>query len=409
MMKKLIILFVLFPLVSFSQKYIINNNGIDKVNLLWDLKVLSNPPKVIWTDQKSPVHSLLYTSVDYEGKPTQVFAYYSNPDLLNGRPPGHKKFPGVVLVHGGGGKAFKEWVEKWAAKGYAAVAMDLSGNDNEGKKLLHPGPDQDDPFKFQSIAKGNLKNMWTYHAISSVILAHSLLLNLPEVDPNRTGITGISWGGYLTCIAAGLDTRFKVAVPVYGCGYYNESNTFNKSLNLLSNADQQKWMQYFDPSVYLPFAKSRFLFVNGNKDSHYNVVPYHKTYLQVQKNKRTICIKPDMRHSHVDGWEPVEIQHFFEQELGKAAPLANIKRIERNGSVIKLLYWSPVSLSRAEFYYSNDAIATNANRVWIKETAVIDAKRSTVTIAEPKEGFKYGFFYLKDDRNMYVSSEFIIN
>jgi len=29
-------------------------------------------------------------------------------------------------------------------------------------------------------------------------------------------VTGISWGGYLTCIVAGIDDRLKAAVPVYG-------------------------------------------------------------------------------------------------------------------------------------------------------------------------------------------------
>ena len=30
--------------------------------------------------------------------------------------------------------------------------------------------------------------------------------------------TGVSWGGYLTCIASSLDPRFAFAAPVYGCG-----------------------------------------------------------------------------------------------------------------------------------------------------------------------------------------------
>jgi len=37
-------------------------------------------------------------------------------------------------VHGAGGKAFKEWIEKWAADEYAALAVDVSatgGNENK--------------------------------------------------------------------------------------------------------------------------------------------------------------------------------------------------------------------------------------------------------------------------------------
>jgi len=107
-------------------------------SLLWDLEALSKVPDVeILHEDK--VRSLLYHSVDYQGKPTQVFAYYSNPDLYSGKKTGRKKYPGVVLVHGGGGKAFKEWVEKWAAEGYAAIAMDLSGNGENSEKLKSGG------------------------------------------------------------------------------------------------------------------------------------------------------------------------------------------------------------------------------------------------------------------------------
>lgn len=397
-MNRIFFILLLLPWNSFSQQK----------NFLWDLKALHKSPNVEWSDQKSAVRSLLYHSVDYQDKPTQVFAYYSNPDILAGRPSTGKRFPAVVLVHGGGGMAFKQWVEKWAANGYAAIAMDLSGRDGGGEKLTQAGPEQSDENKFQKITEGNLKNVWTYHAIASVILAHSWLLNLPEVDPGKTGITGISWGGYLTCIAAGLDARFKVAVPVYGCGYYNESDVFKKMLNALSPADQQKWMEYFDPSVYLPYAKARFLFMNGNKDLHYNVMPYHKTYLKIAKAKRVICIKPDMLHSHVDGWEPVEILAYFQQVLYRKQELVNVKKVLDLPDQIKLIYQSPEPLSQADFYYTNDLISSNSERSWLRQDAVIDAKKRIITTSQVPAGFKYGFFYLKDSKGKTVSSEFML-
>lgn len=85
------------------------------------------------------VRSLLLRSVDYQGKPTRVFAYYSDPDLLANRPHGKKKYAGVVLLHGGAGWAFRQWVEKWAAEGYAAIAIDLCGNGPEIRPLPTEG------------------------------------------------------------------------------------------------------------------------------------------------------------------------------------------------------------------------------------------------------------------------------
>ena len=411
-MKRLFLLLLLFAQTGFAQKNAVPTIDVRPVkvkDLLWDLKALSKPPELIWVNQQEKVHTLLYRSVDYEGKPTQVFAYYTNPDLLMGIKNSKRKFSGVVLLHGGGGKAFKEWAEKWAADGYAAIAMDLSGNGEDGKKLAQAGADQADDNKFQKIEKGNLKDVWTYHAVASAILAHSLLLNLPEVDATKTSVTGISWGGYLTCIVASLDNRFKAAAPVYGCGFYDESDIFKDPVNKLSPENKQKWMKYFDPSSYLPFAKPQFLFVNGNTDLFYNVVPYHKTYRLVDKALRTICIKPDMLHSHEHGWQPAEIRYFFENVVNQGAPLIKIISVNDQGSEIKLTYQSPVTLSQAEFYYTSDLTSINAKRKWDIKKAVVDPDKKTITITKPQEGFKYAFFYLKDHRNISVSSEFILN
>lgn len=411
-MKNFLLLFLLLAQTGFAQKKsvpAIDVHAVRVKDLLWDLKALSKPPEVEWISQQGKVHTLLYKSVDYEGKPTQVFAYYTNPDLLSGIENSKRKFPGVVLLHGGGGKAFKEWAEKWAADGYAAIAMDLSGNDGDGKKLALAGADQQDDNKFQIIEAGNLKNVWTYHAVASAILAHSLLLNLPEVDASKTCLTGISWGGYLTCIVASLDNRFKAAAPVYGCGYYDESDLFKVPVNRLSAANKQKWMQYFDPSSYMAFARPSFLFVNGNTDPFYNVVPYHKTYSLIDAARRTICIKPAMLHSHEHGWEPAEIKCFFESVVNRGSPLVKVIAVADDKTEIKLTYRAASALSVAEWYYTNDAVSDNSKRTWSMQPAVINPDKKTVTVAKPPQGYKYAFFYLKDERNLTVSSAFMFN
>src|SRR5262249_5262137 len=157
-------------------------------------------------------------SEPYKGKPTRVFAYYAEPEKVNG------KLPAMVLVHGGGGTAFPEWAQLWAKRGYVALAMDLAGHGEKRKRLPDGGPNQDDAAR---CGKNDVKEMWSYHAVAAVIRGHSLLRSLPNVDAEHIGITGISWGGYLTCIVAGVDDRFKVAIPVYGCGFIHENSAWN--------------------------------------------------------------------------------------------------------------------------------------------------------------------------------------
>ena len=51
----------------------------------------------------------------------------------------------------------------------------------------------------------------------------------PAVDAGRIGLTGISWGGYMTCVVAGVDPRYRFAVPVYGCGFLALNSAWSNS------------------------------------------------------------------------------------------------------------------------------------------------------------------------------------
>src|SRR5690348_15731316 len=74
----------------------------------WDLKKLSEPPAFEWIDAKSPVRSMYYAGEPFHGRPTRVFAYYASPATLKGKMPKKPRYPGIVLLHGGGGTAFRD-------------------------------------------------------------------------------------------------------------------------------------------------------------------------------------------------------------------------------------------------------------------------------------------------------------
>jgi hypothetical protein len=63
-----------------------------------------------------------------------------------------------------------------------------------------------------------LADQWIYHAVADTVLANSLLRSLPEVDADKVGVMGISWGGVITSTVIGIDERFAFAIPMYGCG-----------------------------------------------------------------------------------------------------------------------------------------------------------------------------------------------
>lgn len=151
------------------------------------------------------VESILFDGVPFQKKPTKVFAYYSLPKNVK---PGDK-VPAMVLVHGGGGTAFDAWVRLWNSRGYAAIAPDLCGCvpiGSYGKWQRHPAGGPPGWGGFNQI-DWPAEDQWTWQAVANIMLAHSLLRSRPEIDATRIGLTGISWGGYLTSITSGVDPR----------------------------------------------------------------------------------------------------------------------------------------------------------------------------------------------------------
>lgn len=260
------------------------------------------------------VKSVWIEGENYKGKKTRIFAYYGLP---KGVTPA-KKCPAMVLVHGGEGSAFADWVRLWNERGYAAIAMDTCGavpvRDPVTKRRRRhewSGPEGWGGF---FAAKENPKDQWTYHAVAAIIRSHDFLCSFPEVDRYRVGIIGISWGGYLTCIAAGVDDRYLFAVPVYGCGYFGHASRWKDQLERLGDTGR-RWLELWDASVYLPEAKCLFYWVSGKDDPFF---PYDslKKSARLIKGTSIFNVADHMVHGQKAGSTPECIREFADRWMG---------------------------------------------------------------------------------------------
>jgi cephalosporin-C deacetylase-like acetyl esterase len=368
----------------------------------WDLVALSEAPAHEWAAQQGPVWSLYYEGEAYKGKPTRVFAYYASPATLNSEDKESESFPAVVLVHGGGGTAFQEWAELWAKRGYAAIAMDLGACGPERKALPDGGPNQTDDTKFGAIDQPS-QDQWTYHSVANVILAHSLIRSFDDVDARRTAVTGISWGGYLTCIVAGLDSRFKAAVPVYGCGYLHENSVWLDRFAKMTAPQKDKWIQLWDPHMYLGSAQMPVFFINGTNDFAYPLDSYARTYGLVQ-GQRNFRITVNMPHGHQQGWAPQEIGLFIDQYLRDAPPLPSIQKPKLAAGKVHARVRSKSPLSDAQLHYTTGS--TPINKLdWETATASLDG-RQLISCAVPDDA-TICILTVADSRGAIVSSELV--
>jgi len=387
-------------------------------NKRWNLAELKQVPKMRWLSQHGPVHSLLYAGEKFNDGETEVFAFYASPATL-GEAKAGAKFPGVVLIHGGGGTAFVEWTWLWAKRGYAAIAMDLSGRrpidpvyDEAGKpvpnqanqpntrtRLPNGGPEQGHAEKFDSIG-GGVSDDWPFHAAASVIRAHSLLRLFPEVMAERTAVTGISWGGYTTCLVASLDDRFKAAVPVYGCGFLFEGESVQKpSIGKLGER-RERWIQAYDPSSLLADCRVPILFVNGTNDVHYPLDSYQKSFDLVPGRKQ-MRIEVNMPHGHAPGWAPQEIGLFIDSFCRDGKPLPVPGKLEADGDQVRLPFDSAVPLKSAALHYTADA-GLRSKRTW--QSLPAEIHDDIVTAPKPPIGANTWFISLTDERDAMVTS-----
>ena len=365
----------------------------------WDLRSLEAAPR--WTALERPkldgVKALTFEGLPFRGKTTRVFAWLGLPAVKAG-----EKVPAMVLVHGGGGTAFEEWVRLWVGRGYAAIAMDTCGQIPVGHYGRWFRDDQGGPpgwGGFDQVDQPR-EDQWTCHAVADVILAHSLIRSLPEVDPERTGVTGISWGGYLTCIVAGVDHRFKLAVPVYGCGFYRDT-VFENNLSQLDPEAAARWLETWDASVYLPAAAMPILWVNGSNDFAYTLGAMQRSY-RLPQGPRTLCVRLRMPHGHGGAGEnPEEIRVFADRLLKGGPPLVRIAGSGREGTKAWATYASSAPVVKAELNFTRD-VGRWQDRQW--ETRPADRTEGRISAQLPG-GTRVYYFNLTDDRGCVVSTE----
>ena len=371
---------------------------------IWKIDALLSTPKTYPVENADLVESegirpVFYEGMPFEGTPTRVFAWVGVPSNAAG------PVPGIVLVHGGGGTAYRDWVKLWMDRGYAAIAMDTNGSiplamaGMDVKSVRHAYAPTTGIY-FKNMDKP-VESQWVYHAVASVILAHSLLRSLPGVDPERIGITGISWGGILSEIAVSIDSRFKFAAPVYGCGFLGEDSFWLETdFQQLPPAQVERWIALWDPSQYLSGVTIPMLFCNGANDKHFRPDSWQKTY-QLPQGPVFLSLKVGMGHSHPPVGDPKEITRFADSIVKGGKPLATISGQGLDNRMAWIKYSSAVPIQSATLVYTKDG-GNWVKRQWLQIPATIDGERASAILPE---GVSAYYFNIQDNLGCTVSSQ----
>jgi dipeptidyl aminopeptidase/acylaminoacyl peptidase len=210
-----------------------------------------------------------------------------------------KKYPLIVEVHGGPASAVEP---HWSAGGSLSAAAFSA----LGYFVLQPNP-RGSYGQGEAFTQANRKD-FGYGDLRDILAGVDAVEARYSVDPGRVGITGWSYGGFMTMFAVTQTGRFKAAVA--GAGISNWQSYYGEN-----SIDQ--WMTpyfgasvYDDPAVYarssaidfIKQARTPTLVVVGDRDGE---CPAPQSYefwhaLRAQHVPTQLVVYPNEGHGFVD-------------------------------------------------------------------------------------------------------------
>jgi dienelactone hydrolase len=215
-----------------------------------------------------------YISAYVNGEEVRVYCKYAVKA-------GAKKAPGLMNVHGWYGTAFLDM--KSVEDGWAVMSHDYSGLQHRGtphttkypKALDHGRMNAELIYSTMPDRKQLTDPTATSHYLWNAVQRRvvSYLIDQKEVDADRIGAKGYSYGGTLMWNLA-MDSRIKAVVAYFGIGwleYYRNKGVWLYDLppkNIPKTSGEELVLSAIAPEAHAPYIKAACLWLNGSNDHH---------------------------------------------------------------------------------------------------------------------------------------------
>jgi dipeptidyl aminopeptidase/acylaminoacyl peptidase len=189
----------------------------------------------------------------------------------------NERYPMVVAVHGGPhaqqGHRFRLYEQLFAANDYVVLMVNYRGSSGYGQAFA----DAD----YRDLLGGDYKDVMA--GVDHALEAFSF------IDPSRMGVTGVSYGGYMTNWVITQTNRFKSAIPV---------SSISNNVSLYGNSSIQLWLEselgakYWEdwdiywqtsPITEVYNVKTPTLFIHGEQDHICPLGQAEEMFLSLQK------------------------------------------------------------------------------------------------------------------------------
>ncbi len=123
--------------------------------------------------------------------------------------------PAIIMFHGLGWYS-GDWSSKLAyvAQGFSVIAMDCRGQGIGSGDTSDSCEDTILGHVVRGLRSGPHAMLYKKMFIDALILSYCVM-DMPGIDPNRIGVTGMSQGGALTLVCAALNPKIARVAPVF--------------------------------------------------------------------------------------------------------------------------------------------------------------------------------------------------
>ena len=236
---------------------------------------------------------LIVTSYRFSSGPNRVFCALAKPENASGG------VPVVLVFHGGGGHGSGALAVATARKnaGMAALSVDYNGQFRPAT-----GP----VTQWETVTEGlraprlqlaaDRRDSPMYHYVMAARRAMDFLEELDEFDMSRVGCFGISYGGWVSLILAGVDRRVKCVVTGVSAGGTEGTAARSSQPLRWQPADQRGlWLRTYDPIAYAPHTRAGVLLKICANDRFFWLSGAVRNYEALAGPKR-LLITPNSDH-----------------------------------------------------------------------------------------------------------------
>lgn len=176
-----------------------------------------------------------------------------------------RKYPAILNIHGGPrtvyGTIFYHEMQVWAGAGYFVFFTNPRGSDGFGTEFGNISG------KYGTVDYEDLMDFTDY-----------ILKTVPDIDPARVGVTGGSYGGFMTNWIIGHTDRFRAAVSQRSISNWisfefmsDIGHNFTKNNQSVTTFEDVEKLWFHSPLQYAPNCKTPTLFLHSDADYRCNV------------------------------------------------------------------------------------------------------------------------------------------